>query len=152
MIKTVQVQCQTRHDQPTIKNRRAPMEIIIWVSERKERGRERRQDDSKHDQIEFLFALAHGRNIDRRKAAGMARKEKKNSERERERERWPFKSPRRSFIERVERSVFPIRHESFRRSHENFTLPFLPPCFSLSSFLQPLVALHLNSPSKEVLP
>lgn len=62
------------------------MEIIIWVSERKERGRERRQDDSKHDQIEFLFALAHGRNIDRRKAAGMARKEKKNSERERERE------------------------------------------------------------------
>lgn len=76
----------------------------------------------------------------------------KKKERERERERWPFKSPRRSFIERVERSVFPIRHESFRRSHENFTLPFLPPCFSLSSFLQPLVALHLNSPSKEVLP
>lgn len=56
------------------------MEIIIWVSERKERGRERRQDDSKHDQIEFLFALAHGRNIDRRKAAGMARKEKKKRE------------------------------------------------------------------------
>lgn len=87
------------------------MEIIIWVSERKERGRERRQDDSKHDQIEFLFALAHGRNIDRRKAAGMARKKKRA--RERERERWSFKSPRRSFIERVERSVSPIRHESF---------------------------------------
>lgn len=50
---------------------------------RREGGRERRQDDSKHDQIEFLFALAHGRNIDRRKAAGMARKKKK-SERERE--------------------------------------------------------------------
>lgn len=52
------------------------MEIIIWVSER-------RGDDSKHDQIEFLFALAHGRNIDRSKGRWHGQQGKKKRERER---------------------------------------------------------------------
>lgn len=84
LIKTVQVQCQTRHDQPTIKNRRAPMEIIIWVSERKERGREgeeARRFEARSDWI----SVCTGTWTEYRSSKGRWHgQEKKKSERERE--------------------------------------------------------------------
>lgn len=95
------------------------MEIIIWVSER-------RGDDSKHDQIEFLFALAHGRNIDRSKGwHGMARKGKRERE-----SAGRLKKPE-DLSSNGSRSVFPICYESFRGSHE-FLVFFLPPSLPLS--------------------
>lgn len=82
-----------------------------------------REDDSKHDQIEFLFALAHGRNIDRRKAAGIARKEKK-----RERESGGRLKARRSFIEWVKIGIPDPPRIISRKSRIS---PFLPPSLFL---------------------
>lgn len=103
-----------------------------------------REDDSKHDQIEFLFALAHGRNIDRRKAAGIARKEKK-----RERERWPLKSPK--IFHRMGQDRYSRSATNHFEEVTNFSFSSSLP-LSSSSYLHPLVALDLNSPSKEVSP
>lgn len=118
----------------------APMEIIIWVSERRREGRwfEARSD---------WISVCTGTWTEYRSSKG--RWHSQERKKERERERWPLKSPK--IFHRMGQDRYSRSATNHFEEVTNFSFSSSLP-LSSSSYLHPLVALDLNSPSKEVSP